>query len=584
MKKLISKKKMIKIQILSAENLPVPTKKERKTRIFCFSQSSCRYFYASYKNDENSRCPQWNVSLDIDLFRCNTIIFKLFSTQILAVDIFLGEVIIDIPTFLSQSPGKQLLSDPGKVIPFEFPIAYSNSKDTKLNLAFSISPKVYRPIQSKEISNPLIHLWANFSPSTSNQSDTVKFELIQVFFTKERKTKNGYFVHFNNSHPWESIGYTSSSKEIYDPTGNTPIATFLADRITANYFFFILDVSNFSGFVTLNFVAEQNGNQFKFSNGEYIIPKKFHPLIGTLKTVNVEVEPNTKYLVPIYFYFEKKIISNKIEFNPFPLLSRDKSLMSETKTYSERVSSEIAFHKSIVELACSAIDEFKNVNFNKIFLLPNSVCVSLQRTFRDFNLIDDSSVRIYINGLTSYSDGGNFYENFWIPLFSVIDRQTKKKCRENKIDLNYKKMFQKEVFGNDWHTYCDLKLNEIGTEKMIVFSIKCDSSLESSCPQGMIFISHVDGENETLLFRNPIFADSCDSHYATFFRFEFLEDGWNIIPMRNYFQNQKDFDSFIDVASKNDWKIPESVLEKKRESSLSESFSDEMMLDSINEF
>ena len=258
--------------------------------------------------------------------------------------------------------------------------------------------------------------------------------------------------------------------------------------------------------------------------------------------------------------------------------------MTETKNYSEKVSSEITFHRSIIELANSAINEFKDVNFRQIFLLPNSEPVSLQRTFHDLNLQYSPNIRIYINGSTSVSDGTNCYINLWNPFFIILDSKTKKRCRDIKIEINSKKLFQKEVFGNDWHTFVDLNLDQIGNDKIIVFNIQCSSPLESALPTGLIFISHVEGENETLLFRNPIFVDSNNSYYATFFRFEFIENSWHIIPMRNYFEKEDEFTFFINEASNNDWKITKPLLDKINENLMSESSNEELLLESINAF
>ena len=90
---------MIHIRVISAENLPVYTKEVRKTRIYCFSSSACRYFYGSFKNKDNTINPKWNGEFDADLLRCSSLSFILFSSRLLSKEVYLGRVDISSMQF-----------------------------------------------------------------------------------------------------------------------------------------------------------------------------------------------------------------------------------------------------------------------------------------------------------------------------------------------------------------------------------------------------------------------------------------------------------------------------------------------------
>lgn len=180
---------MLRIQVINAQNLPIPTAKERKTKIYCYSFSSCHYFYDSFKNNENTKNPVWEETFEVELFRCNRLYFKLFSSRLLSAEIFLGDANIDILTFLNQSPGKEILKAPYGTIRCEFPLENCQYSNSILNLSFTYSPIIYNPIEIKYISKTRIHLWTTYSPPPQNPSiNTVNIELLQVTVYKE-KTK-----------------------------------------------------------------------------------------------------------------------------------------------------------------------------------------------------------------------------------------------------------------------------------------------------------------------------------------------------------------------------------------------------------
>lgn len=578
---------MIQIQIISADNLPVPTTKERKTKIFCFSASSCNYFYDSFKNKENTRNPKWNSTFNVDLFRCSNLTFKLYSSRLLSRDIYLGEVLIDFSSYLLQSPGNEILKQPYGCIRCEFPITSCNSPNAILSLSFLYIPRFYRPIQFKDVSSPFIHVWSTFTPSIESIENNIEIELFQAYVIKEKKNKTGFFYNLNNFHSWESVGYSSSTHTVLGPTGFTPIRTFFLERINNKYNFFIINVSNnYSGIVTLNILAERQGKAFSMDDKKFIMPRndKNH-LIGTVKTVDIKVEPNKKYLVPIYLFYEKKMLKKTFDINQFQQLTTHNS--NSKSDFADQISSEIPFYSGIIEIAQTEINDLKNSNLMKTIVLPQIEKVNIQKVFQDFNLQCHSKIRIYINGSTTVSSGNQRHTNYWTPFFTIFDINTGKKCHEiskrltKKPLFHFRNFFEKSALPIEWHTYVDLDLDEIGIDKIIVFNIACLSSLESASPPGVVYISHIEGESETLLFRTPIFEETCKTYVTSFMRFEFIEDSWNIIQMRYAFRKKKKFDFYINALFKNNWVIPEFLMNKIEGDSMPDSSDEEILLDEI---
>lgn len=581
---------MIQVQVVNAENLPVPTKSERKTKIFCFSTSACHYFYDAYKNDLNTRNPTWNCTFDVDLFRCSILTFRIYSSRLLSRDIFLGSVEIDFFTFLNQSPGDEILKDPYGSVSCGFPLTSCSSHNAILNLSFLYVPKVYPPIQIKEISKPFIHIWTTFTPSPPNIENIVEVELLQALTIKEKKNEYGFYFHFNKFYPWESVGYSSSSKSILGQTGYTQIHTLFPERISGKYNFFILNVGNYSGIVTLNFVAEKSGKQKFLKEGTFQVPKTRKPQIGTIKTIDVHVEPNKKYCVPLYFFYEKKFFSEKIEFNEFPLITANMLTNSEEndqKTdFTDFMSYENMFNSAIIEVA-----PLNDVHFLKTFVMPTSEKVSIQKLFQEFDIQFNSKIRIYINGSTTHNSGNNSHTDFWTPSFVIYDNMTGQRCPEISKELKKKpkmhtRFFDKNVLGNDWHYFVDLNLDEIGIDKTIVFNIYCVSTLESACPPGMLLITHVNADNGdddvTILMRNVIYTDSCDTRSACFFRLEFIEDSWFIIPMRLCCKEGKKLDFILDSLYRMNWEMDQSLIDKMKDKSHSDSSDEEILLEEVN--
>lgn len=578
---------MIKVNIITAENLPVPTKKERKTKILCLSTSSCNYFYGSFKNSENTRNPNWNCSFDVDLFRCCTLYFKLYSSQLLSKDIFLGEVNINFSKFFYESPGNDILKIPYECIKCEFPITSCSSPNAKLSLSFLFIPKSYRPIQFKDVSKPFIHLWATFTPTIQGIDNNIEIELLQTYAIQEKKTKSGYFFNLNNSHSWESVGYSSSNRTFLGPTGFTPIRTFFLKRINGLFNFFIVNVKNYSGVVTLNFIAEKKGKKEYLDDKYFISPKKEKNLIGTVKTVDIRVEPNKRYCAPFFLFTEKKLIKRVFEFCPFQQLTTHN--FDSKSDYSDQICSEIPFQSSIIEVAQSEIEYLNDAHLMKTFVLPHSEKVSLAKIFSEFNQPYRPKIRIYINGSTTHSNGQSSYTHYWKPFFKIFDVNSGQLCSEiskqlkKKPFFHFRSLFEKDTLPFEWHTYVDLNLDEIGIDKIVIFNIKCMSTLESAKPPGIFHItSHVDDDNEReiLLFRSPIYVDLHKSYCGIFMRFEFIEDAWNVVPMRYTFTKKKKLDVAIEALFRNNWVMPQFLDDKSDDISLPSS-DDEILLDEV---
>lgn len=578
---------MIRIQVIGAENLPVPTKKERKTKIFCFSKSSCKYFYDSFKNKENTQSPKWNSTFDVDLFRCSVLTFKLYSSRLLSRDIFLGEVIIDFSSYLLQSPGNEILKEPYGNIRCEFPLTSCTSPYSILSLSFQYIPTFYRPIQFKDVSNPFVHVWATFTPSIENIDDNISIDMLQAYVIKEKNSKKGYFYSLNNFHSWESVGYSSSTQTFLGQTGYTPIRTFFLERMNETYNFFIINVlNNYSGVITLNIIAERQGKMESIDGKYFISPRnnKKH-LIGTVKTVDVKVEPNKRYLVPIYLFYQRKMLKKTFEINQFQQLTTINQKSNDD--FADQICSQIPFHSGIIEVAQSEIEDLNDANLKKALILPENDKVNLQKIFQEFNLRVFSKIRIYINGSTTVSTGQNAHTNYWRPMFTIMDAKTGQKYHEISKKLtkkplyHFRGIFEKSQLPIEWHTYVDLDLDEIGIDKIVIFKIGCLSTLDSASPPGVVHITHIENDTETLLFTNPIYVDTCLSFFTTFMRLEFIEDSWNITQMRYPFGKIKKMDFVVDALFKNNWVMPDFMMNKLDDDLVPDSSDEEFLLDEI---
>lgn len=552
---------MLSIQVLNAQNLPVPTTKERKTRIYCYSFSSGHYFYDSYKNDENTRNPVWEESFDVELFRCSRLYFRIYSSRLLSEEIFLGDVNIDVLSFLNQKPGSEILKAPYGTIRCEFRLSNCQSPNSILNLTFTYTPTPYSPIEVKDISKSRIHLWTTYSPLPTNPNSAVNIELLQATVYKNKdKSESGTFLHFSKSHSWEDVGYGSMDNQVLGSTGPTQIRTFYLNRISEKYNFFIINSIEYTGTVILNFVCDRVGKIDKVDNGLFETPLTKKNQIGIIKSIQVNVQPNKKFCVPIYMYFEKKLVNSIFEMKDFPLISCDKP--SKLTDFCDIESNDIPFEKQIIEKAKQTIQKLSRVNFERVMVIPFYEKVSLQKVFHDYGLPINSKLRIHINGSTHRTNGKTSHTDYWDPYFTVFNKKSRNRVPNLAKELGEKPNKKERLFtagdisGEKYHTSVDLDLSKIGIDNVVIFNICCNSTLESANTPGLFSITSVNGEKETLLFRNFIFADSRGTFFTSFFRFEFIDDSWNVTQMRYYFHEAKRMNFALDSLFANNWVMP----------------------------
>lgn len=569
---------MLHVRVVSAQNLP-ESKKARKTKIFCFSFSSRRYFYDSFKSKEKNSDPKFDGEFDVDLFRAVDLSFTLFGSRLLSKDIFIGRVDVDVCKFLSQPDGKKIIACPHSIVEVPFPVTSCDSQNATLLLSFSYSPTIYNSIDFKDLSKPTIHFWAAYNPPieiTENEYIPVEIELLQAMPNNDRKSGdvNVFFTNLNKFSNWEIVGNSSNNHVFPSPTGFSQVHTFALSRVSDCYEFFILNVNNYAGNVTLNFIEEKKDKTKKFQDGPYFKIDMKKKDIGTVQTVSLQVEPNKKYCLPIYMFYEKKVFSKKIEFNQFPPIIFDKAKMAnendKSVEYSDVVSSQIPFHSEIMQQALNTINELKDANFMRLNALTNSEPISLAKTINDFNIQVSMRVRIYIGGATTEQNQRNSNQppetNYWEPKFIVYDSKSGEKCPaiSNVLETNPNKETSypcgKKFLGFDAHTLVNLDLNQIGNDKVVVFNIHCDSLLNMASPPGFFLITHFDGNQEMLLFRAPFYVDQNNVHNASCLRFECQNGDWKIIPMRKYFKDNNQMNSVVDTLHANKWETPDILL------------------------
>ena len=493
---------------------------------------------------------------------------------------------IDFSLFFFQFPGNGILKEPYETIQYEFPITSCSSPNAILSLSFLFIPKIYRPIQFKDYSNTLIHIWATFTPSIAKFDNQIEIELLQASTLKDRKFNTGYFFNLNHFHSWESVGSSSSTCTFLGQTGFTPIKTFSIDKISEKVNFLIVNVSNYKGVISLNFIVEKKGNEVCIEDKFYISVKNVRDhSIGTVKTVDISVEPNKKYCAPIYLHCEEKIIKSTFEIKEFPNLVTHNYQYND---FTDQICSEIPFDYSIIEVAQTEVECLKNVTFMKTFTLPIHGQISIQKIFNEFNIHSKSKIRIYINGLSTNTTSGSFSDiNFWKPFFKIFNKTNGHLCREISQNLlnppyyHFRALNEDSQIPINWHTYVDLDLDEIGTEKVVIFNIKCHSSFKSANSSGVIYIAHVDGDKETLLFRNPIVDDSDSSYCGILMRFEFIKNEWFIVPMKYFFNKKKNLDLASFALFRNNWVLPQSLLDNIDEITLNNSSDGEFLLDEM---
>lgn len=563
---------MISIRILEAQNLPTVNGHASKTIISCYSFSSYRFYIGSFTSKDKSTNPKWNIEFKIELFRLINLRFALFGYRSNHNNIYIGDVAIPFNQFISTSPGNQILESSETSIRFEFPITNCKSSNAELSLVFQYFPSIYRPIKFKKSSNynSYIHIWSTYSPGIQSPDPQVEIELFQTIKMpsekKGQKISLSYFLNKNVS--WESIGNSSLKQCINGPTGLTQVHTLSLPQISGIFSFFVLNVSTFSGKVSLHFLFESKTKAKYIDDKFFIKPKKKKPSIGTIKVIEINVESNKKYFVPFYMYYETNPTkSNIFEFNQFgsetEMPTFDVKSISKDADYSDLMSSENEFGSQIIEKVRS-IHYFSQMNFLRTNIFPIVESVSLQKTLRDYNLQQESILRFYIGGSTTNSSAGYLYINYWHQYFIAYDKTNGQICPE--ISKTYtsetpnneppKKSNSFLPISMDWNSILTLNFDQIGTDKVLIYCVFCRSSLQSAFPYGFFMISHLKNNDETLLFYNPIFVDAEVCTCAVFFRIEYLQNDWKIIPMKHYFRKRNQMEFCIDSMHSNNWNLP----------------------------
>lgn len=406
-------------------------------------------------------------------------------------------------------------------------------------------------------SNSYIHIWSTFSPSLSNSFESpIEIELLQAFKIPIQKSflKYGLFYILNKEVSWESVGSSSLSKCVLLPTGPTQLLSLSLPRINGKFNFFILNVTNFTGKVTLNFVYEKNTKNKNFGIKTFVKSAKNKKNIGLIKTIEINVQPNKKFLVPFYLFCEMSTNSrefNEIQSSLMPILDKSKS------------NSEIEFRSQIIECVHS-IPKLSNINFLRTLILPIEKRISLQQILHDYNLSTSAlSLRFYVGGSTTIATPNGAFVNYWNQLFIGYDKTTGKKCPEISMFYTSESPSRKPLpihqsflpIPVNCNSILTLNLNQFDKNKIFVYCVFSYSCLQCAFPSGFFLISHLENNLETLLFRVPVFSDVNNSKLAVCFRIECVEDVWQIVPMRMYFNTRSDMEFQLDALNSRNWNL-----------------------------
>lgn len=489
---------MITIRVIEAKNLPIYNNHMRKTIISCFSFSSYPYFYGSFKNRKKTINPQWNCEINIDLFRLIDLSFSIYGYRYSKEDFFIGIVNLNFIQFISKPQINQILSSPGSLFQQEFPISSCKSPNASLLLSFSYSPIVYRPIQFNPSAylDTTIHVWSSYSPAIENDSNPVEIELLQSFYFQKKNglSQYGIFYTLNKETSWGSVGKSTKSKCFFGQTGQSQVHSLSVSKLSGKHTFFILNVFDYSGKVTLNFVSEKRGKNHIFEDVIFIKPKKKHPKMGLIKSFEINVQSNKKFCIPFYlFYKVNSAQSYSYEFSQFesePIVFDKSTVHNYTNlNYSDRISSEIQFNSQIVERMHS-IQNLENVNFLRTNILPTDSQISLTKTLQDYKLKPDSELRIYVSGSQTISTQNGTFHDYWSQDFIVYNKETGTKVPHisemlrsfqfNEYSSHLSNSFLPTSFKCNFIQ--TLNLNQIGKENILIYYVYSNSPFGAAYP------------------------------------------------------------------------------------------------------
>lgn len=554
---------MICIRVIEAQNLPIFNGHSRKIIVTCQSYSSYGFYHGSFKSREKTENPKWNAEFKIELFRLIDLRFSLFGYRTNQNHFYIGEVNIHFNHFTSQPPGNQITNEDGTNVRYEFKVENCQNENASLSLMFSYKPFLYRPIEFKKSSgvNAYIHLWCNYSPSISDSTPKVDIELFQIIKmpVNVKGLRIGLAHVLDKSVSWESVGRSSLEKCFKDSTGLTQVHSLALPQISGMFSFFVLNVNDFSGKVSLNIVFEGKTKTKYIDSLLFIQPEEKKQLIGTLKSIDTNVQENKKYLIPFYIYYETNSTkANIFEFNHF---GQDMPIFDKSKN-----TSTFDFYSQVIEKARS-IPYLSKMQFLRTSILPNEETVSLSKMLRDYNLQQGSTFRFYVGGSTTFGAASYVLINYWHQYFIAYDKTTGQRCPEiseiyTSETPNNEPLKQSESFlpiSMEWNSILTLNLDQFGKNIVYIFCINCRSDLQTAFPYGFFLISQLTNNNETPLFYNPVFVDGGICTCATFFRIEYLQNEWKIIPMKHYFRKKNVMEFCIDSMHSNNWILPPNI-------------------------
>ena len=557
---------MIHIKVLKAENLPLLADQPTKTKLYFFSLSSLPYMNFTTKNSKKTADPIFDADIYIPFFKCRLLSFTLYTSKSLKNDIFIGRVDIDINQFLTQNSIENVYVFPFGPIKHKFPITSCQSPNSYLTIEFSFIPPSYESINFDKIKSDYFHVYASYSPPlkvnySQNSELPVEIELFQsfpVFQTdddKKHKIQNGVYFTLDKENSWDEVGFSTMKNFVPCPTGISQIQTFSLFSINGKAEVFILNVGNYSGTVDLHFVAENKGKFETFSDRDYFVSKSSENAIYEFKRIQLTVEKNKKYVVPLCILYNYPRLFSGQPLNEIPSFSFNKS----DTNYHTQILNEIL--KIVPNQIIPGLPDWRKSNFFKAYIIPCSQKVSLSKTLNEFQLPPNANLKVYVGGSCKNYTNNFTLSGYWKPTFIVFDSKSGERCNElenflvseqNMKDCNPAVNYlKKQIFGFVW-TFCvNLNFDQIDSNKVIIFCVKTGAKLENCLPPGSLTI--VDAYKENLLFRKQINVNEGESKFATCLRFQFSDDGWDFVPMFEFFPDEEQMNSFVSSLNRNNW-------------------------------
>lgn len=556
---------MIRIKIGNAANLPL-NGQNVKTKLYFFSLSSLRFLNFTTQCTGNGVNACFDTDFYVPFFRCRYLSFTIYSSKFLKNDTFLGRVDIDFFKFLCDNSIESFFSSASYSIKHKFQITSCKS-DSYLTLEFSFIPEKYNPISFEKIKSPFFHVYSTYSPPlppkySLNPELPVEIELFQAFpltpTAEDRKNriKNGIYFTLTKENSWDEIGSSTMNNIVPCPSGITQVHTFQTHLINNKTELFILNVSNYCGTVTLNFVGDEKGKNKSFPDGEYFVSKSSDDTeLDRFHTIDIQVERNKKYVVPFFIYYMFPRLFGGKTINNFPILTFDKSTQF----------SEASFQTQLLSELLKINTNWNEYKFFRAIVIPSSQKVSLLKILNEFHLPSNMNLKLYVGGSAKNYQNNVTLSGYWTPFFIVFDSKSGRRCEDIEKSLvsptnmrncnpavNY---MEKQIYGFVWTFSVDLNLDSIDSNKMIVLCVKTGAKLENCSPPGSLTI--LDAHNGTLLLRKQITVNAGGSRFGTFLRFMFSEDGWDIFPMFKFFPDVEKMNFYVDSLHRNNWNAAE---------------------------